>query len=63
VELSDKLAKFGITINDVALDDPKRSLSNAPLSSSKLGVAIATLKELMDDLEDSTTSALRKSAR
>ena len=62
-ELSDKLARFGITINHVALEDPKRCLSNAPISSSKLGRAIATLKELVDDLEDSATSALRKSAR
>jgi predicted acylesterase/phospholipase RssA len=62
-ELSDKLARFGITINHAALDDPKRCLSSAPILQTNLGRAIATLKELMDDLEDSTTSALRKSVR
>jgi NTE family protein len=62
-ELSDKLARFGITINEFVLEDPKRCLSSAPIASTKLGRAIATLRDLMDDLEDSTSTALRKSVQ
>jgi NTE family protein len=62
-ELSDKLARFGITINDHVLEDPKRCLSNAPIATTQLGRAIATLRDLMDDLEDSASTALRKSVR
>jgi NTE family protein len=62
-ELSDKLGRFGITINEYVLEDPKRCLSNAPIASTKLGRAIATLQELIDDLEDSASTALRKSVQ
>ena len=62
-ELSDKLGRFGITINEYVLDDPKRCLSNVPIASTKLGRAIATLQDLIDDLEDSASTALRKSVQ
>lgn len=62
-ELSDKLGRFGITINEYVLEDSKRCLSKVPIASTKLGRAIATLQELIDDLEDSASTALRKSVQ
>ena len=55
--LSAKLARHGISLNHEVLDDPKRHLSAAPKAVTRVGRAIATLQEVMDDLGDAVTSA------
>jgi NTE family protein len=54
--LSAKLAKHGISLNHEALDDHKRHLSAPPKAVTRVGRAIATLQEVMDDLGDAVTS-------
>ncbi len=54
--LSAKLAKHGISLNHEALDDPKRHLSAPPKAATRVGRAIATLQEVMDDLGDAVAS-------
>ncbi|QDL53417.1 patatin-like phospholipase family protein [Rhodoferax aquaticus] len=50
--LSKTFARHGITLNHEVLDDPKRQLC-APLKhTTRIGKAIATLQEVMDDLSD-----------
>jgi NTE family protein len=51
--LSAKLGKHGISINSAVLDDTKRHLAQLPKPASRLGQAIASLQEVMDDLETS----------
>jgi NTE family protein len=51
--LSAKLGKHGISVNSDVLDDPKRHLVQPPKPASRLGQAIASLQEVMDDLETS----------
>ena len=51
--LSAKLGKHGISINSEVLDDTKRHLTQLPKPASRLGQAIASLQEVMDDLETS----------
>ncbi len=58
--LSAKLARHGISLNHDALDDPKRHLSAAPKALTRVGRAIATLQEVMDDLGDAVASASGK---
>ncbi len=48
--LSAKLRQHGITLNHEVLDDPRRHLSAPPKSATRIGQAIATLQEVMDDL-------------
>ena len=48
--LSAKLHRHGITLNHLALDDPKRHLSAPAKAPTRIGQAIATLQEVMDDL-------------
>ncbi|HOZ64776.1 MAG TPA: patatin-like phospholipase family protein [Burkholderiaceae bacterium] len=48
--LSDKLARHGIHINHAALDDPKRHLCMPPKAPTRIGRAVATLEEVIDDL-------------
>jgi NTE family protein len=55
--LSAKLARHGIRINADVLADPKRQLVQAPAPTSRVGRAIASLQEVMDDLEHFTRSA------
>ena len=55
--LSAKLARHGISLNHEALDDPNRHLSAAPKAVTRVGRAIATLQEVMDDLGDAIASA------
>ena len=50
--LTAKLARHGISLNHEALDDPKRHLSVPPKAITRVGRAIATLQEVMDDLSD-----------
>ena len=54
--LSAKLAKHGISLNHEALDDPKRHLSAPPKAATRVGRAIATLQEVMDDLSDAVAT-------
>ncbi len=60
--LSAKLARHGITLNHEALDDPKRHLSAPPKAPTRIGRAIATLQEVMDDLGDTVATAARRAA-
>ena len=55
--LSAKLARHGISLNHDVLDDPKRHLSAPAKSPTRLGRAIATLQEVMDDLDDAVKTA------
>lgn len=48
--LSDKLARHGIHINHAVLDDPKRHLCMPPKAPTRIGRAVATLEEVIDDL-------------
>jgi predicted acylesterase/phospholipase RssA len=55
--LGAKLARHGISLNHEVLDDPKRHLSAPPRPITRIGRAIATLQEVMDDLGDAVGSA------
>ena len=55
--LSAKLWRHGITLHHEALDDPKRHLSAPVKAATRVGRAIATLQEIMDDLGHAVTSA------
>ena len=55
--LTAKLARHGISLNHEALDDPKRHLSAPAKPVTRVGRAIATLQEVMDDLSDAVASA------
>ncbi|OYT92551.1 MAG: patatin [Burkholderiales bacterium PBB3] len=57
--LSAKLARHGISLNHEALDDHKRHLSAPPKAITRVGRAIATLQEVMDDLGDAVAAASR----
>ena len=48
--LTQKFARHGITLNGDALDDPRRHLVTAPPARTRLGRAIGSLQETMDDL-------------
>ena len=60
--LSAKLAKHGISLNHEVLDDPKRHLSAPPKAPTRIGRAIASLQEVMDDLADTVATAARRPA-
>jgi predicted acylesterase/phospholipase RssA len=60
--LSAKLAKHGISLNHEVLNDPKRHLSAPPKSPTRIGRAIASLQEVMDDLADTVATAARRPA-
>lgn len=60
--LSVKLARHGISLNHAVLDDHKRHLSAPAKAPTRLGRAIATLQEVMDDLGDVVTRASRNKA-
>ncbi len=60
--LSAKLARHGISLNHVVLDDPKRHLTAPAKAPTRLGRAIATLQEVMDDLGDVVAAANRPKA-
>jgi NTE family protein len=56
--LSRKLGKHGITLNSEVLSDPKRQLVQPPAPTTRLGRAIVTLQEVMNDLQGVTQRAL-----
>lgn len=58
--LSAKLARHGISLNHEVLDDPKRHLSAPAKAPTRIGRAIATLQEVMDDLGEAVTAASRQ---
>jgi len=57
--LSATLARHGVTLNHVVLNDMHRHLSNPPTALTPLGRAIATLQEVMDDLDQVVASQPR----
>jgi len=60
--LSAKLARHGISLNHEVLDDPKRHLCAPPKAPTRIGRAIATLQEVMDDLGETVAAAARRQA-
>jgi hypothetical protein len=60
--LSAKLARHGISLNHEVLDDPKRHLCAPPKAPTRIGRAIATLQEVMDDLGETVAAAARRPA-
>ena len=48
--LAAKLARHGVSLNMQALDDPKRHLVAAQPAATRVGRAIASLEEIMEDL-------------
>ena len=60
--LSAKLSKHGITLNHDVLDDPHRHLSAPAKAPTRIGRAIATLQEVMDDLGDVVAATNRRQA-
>jgi hypothetical protein len=52
----------GISLNHAVLDDPKRHLSAPPRAPTRIGRAIATLQEVMDDLGETVATASRRAA-
>jgi len=48
--LSVKLARHGISLRADVLDDPRRHLVTPPAAPTRIGRAIASLQEVMDDL-------------
>lgn len=55
--LSTKLGHHGITLKHEVLDDPRRHLSAPPKSATRIGQAIASLQEVMDDLGHTIATA------
>jgi predicted acylesterase/phospholipase RssA len=60
--LSAKLTRHGISLNHAVLDDHKRHLSAPAKAPTRIGRAIATLQEVMDDLSEAVVAASRKTA-
>jgi predicted acylesterase/phospholipase RssA len=60
--LSAKLARHGIRLNHDVLDDMHRHLSSPKKALTRVGRAIATLQEVMDDLGDVVATANRTTA-
>ncbi len=60
--LSAKLAHHGIALNHAVLDDPKRHLCAPAKAPTRIGRAIATLQEVMDDLGEVVTASTARQA-
>ena len=58
--LAAKLAPFGIHLDREVLDDPRRHLVQPPAARTRIGRAIASLQEVMDDLNHALQPALRR---
>ena len=61
--LSAKLARHGITLNMEALDDPKRHLAAERPAATRIGRAIASLEEVMEDLGHALQGASSSESR
>lgn len=48
--LSAKLARHGVSLNQQVLDDPRRHLVTEPPAATRLGRAVRSLEEMMEDL-------------
>jgi NTE family protein len=48
--LAAKLARHGVEIRSDVLDDPRRHLVALPKPPTRIGQAVASLQEVMDDL-------------
>ena len=59
--LSAQLARHGISLNVDALDDPTRQLVVPPPAVTRVGRAIASLEEIMDDLDHGIRTSRRLS--
>ena len=57
--ISAKLARHGISLDHDALNDPKRHLTQALPSSTRVGQAIGQLQDLMDDLGQVVKQSMR----
>ncbi len=57
--LSAKLARHGVSLNLDVLEDPKRHLATARPAATRVGRAIASLEEVMEDLSHALQSASR----
>ena len=53
--MSAKLARHGITLNTDVLEDPRRHLVTPPPAATRIGRAITSLEEVMDDLQHALT--------
>ena len=60
--LSAKLARHGVSLNMQTLDDPKRHLVAAQPAATRVGRAIATLEEVMEDLNHTLSPRLHAPA-
>ena len=60
--LAAKLARHGVSLNMAALDDPRRHLLAARSTATGLGRAIASLEEVMEDLNHTIAPGLRAHA-
>ena len=59
--LSAQLARHGISLNMDALDDPKRHLVAPQPAATRVGRAIASLEEIMEDLSHTLKPSMRPS--
>lgn len=50
ISLAPTLARHGITLDNEALDDPRRRLLGPPAASGRIGRALQSLQETIDDL-------------
>ncbi len=57
--LSAKLARHGVSLNMEVLDDPKRHLVAARPAATRIGRAIASLEEVMEDLSHALNPPMR----
>lgn len=57
--LSAKLARHGVSLNMAVLNDPKRHLVAARPAATRVGRAIASLEEVMEDLSHALNPAIR----
>ena len=60
--LAGRLHRHGITLNVERLDDPRRHLVTPPLPPTRIGQAIASLQEVIDDLGHALGPGLRGAA-
>jgi hypothetical protein len=58
--LSAKLQRHGIRLRTEVLDDPRKHLVAAPKAPTRIGRAIASLQEVMDDLGYALNAGTRR---
>ena len=60
--LTAKLARHGISLNMAVLDDPKRQLVAPRPAATRVGRAITSLEEIMEDLSRAIKPPMRVAA-